>query len=99
MNGGGAVQGVEGPGLRQSARSIGVGLKVQFCHPRSQLGPLRSISSRPEDSFIPDPEVIKRWGKRAPCLSGYFVLGQSDSSGSGTEDCTRARGPHFLVSR
>ena len=45
--------GVEGPRLMQSARSIGVGLKVQFCHPRSQVvrqEPLRSLSSfsRPE---------------------------------------------------
>nr|XP_014338422.1 PREDICTED: zinc finger protein 2-like [Bos mutus] len=55
--------------------------------------------SVPEDSFTPDPEVIKRWGKRALYLSGYFVLGQGQSSGSETEVCTRAQGPLFLVSR
>ena len=43
-----------GPRLIQSAWSIGAGVKVQFCHPRSQVvqqGPLKSLSSfsRPED--------------------------------------------------
>ena len=43
-----------GPGLIQSALSIGAGLKVKFCHPQSQVveqGPLKSLSSfsRPED--------------------------------------------------
>ena len=47
--------GVEGPGLMHSAWCIGVGLKVQFCCPRSQVvqqGPLKSLYffSRPDVS-------------------------------------------------
>ena len=43
-----------------------------------QQGPLRSLSSfsRPEDSFILDPEIIKKDGEKGvPYLSGYFLLG------------------------
>ena len=31
-------------------------------------------------------------GKRAPYLSGYFLLDRGDGSGSGPEDCHRAQG-------
>ena len=78
-----------------------------------QQGPLRSLSSfsrpkafdvfiffsRPEDSFIPDCEIIKKMGKKGLYLSGYFLLGRGDSSGSGMKDCPRAQGPLFLVLR
>ena len=41
-------------------------------------GPLKPLFSflGPKDSFIPDPEIIKnkKMGKRAPYLSGYFLL-------------------------
>ena len=35
-------------------------------------------------------------GKRAPYLSGYFLLDRGDGSGSGTEDCPRAQGLFLL---
>ena len=41
-----------------------------------QQGPLRLLFSflGPKGSFILDPEIIKKMGKRAPYLSGYFLL-------------------------
>ena len=50
----------------------------------------------PKDSFIPDPEIIKKMGKRAPYLSGYFLLDRGDDLGSGMEDHPRAQGLLFL---
>ena len=50
----------------------------------------------PKDSFIPDPEIIKKMGKRAPYLSGYFLLDRGDDFGSGMEDHPRAEGLLFL---
>ena len=35
-------------------------------------------------------------GKRAPYLSGYFLLDRGYGSGSGTEDCPRAQGLFLL---
>ena len=67
-----------------------------------QQGPLKLLFSflGPKDSFIPDPEIIKKkkMGKRAQYLSGYFLLDRGDGSGSGTEDCPRAQGLLFLRS-
>ena len=50
----------------------------------------------PKDSFIPDPEIIKKMGKRAPYLSGYFLLDRDDEFESGMEDRTRDQGLLFL---
>ena len=64
-----------------------------------QQGPLRLLLSflGPKDSFIPDPEIIKKkMGKRAPYLSGYFLLDRGDDFGSGMEDHPRAEGLLFL---
>ena len=63
-----------------------------------QQGPLRLLFSflGPKDSFIPDPEIIKKMGKRAPYLSGYFLLDRGDDFGSGMEDPPRAQGLLFL---
>ena len=59
-------------------------------------GPLKPLFSflGPKDSFIPDPEIIKnkKMGKRAPYLSGYFLLDRGNDLGSGMEDCLRAQG-------
>ena len=59
-----------------------------------QQGPLRLLFSflGPKDSFIPDPEIIKKMGKRAPYLSGYFLLDRGDDMGAGMEDRPRALG-------
>ena len=63
-------------------------------------GPLKPLFSflGPKDSFIPDPEIIKnkKMGKRAPYLSGYFLLDRGDDFGSGMEDPPRAQGLLFL---
>ena len=64
-----------------------------------QQGPLRLLLSFlcPKDSFIPDPEINKKkMGKRAPYLSGYFLLDRGDDFGSGMEDHPRAEGLLFL---
>ena len=53
---GGPGLGVEGPRLMQSAWSFGVGRKVQFCHPQSQVvqqGPLRCYLP------FPGPRTLK----------------------------------------
>ena len=50
----------------------------------------------PKDSFIPDPEIIKKIGKMAPYLSGYFLLDSGDDFGFGMEDRLRAQGLLFL---
>ena len=50
----------------------------------------------PKDSFIPDPEIIKKMGKRVPYLSGYFLLDRGDDLGSGMEDHPRAQDLLFL---
>ena len=53
----------------------------------------------PKDSFIPDPEIIKKrkkMGKRTPYLSGYFLLDRGDCFGSGMEDRPWAQGLLFL---
>ena len=57
-------------------------------------GPLKLLFSflGPKDSFIPDPEIIKKMGKRAPYLSGYFLLDRGDDFGSGMKDRPRALG-------
>ena len=57
-----------------------------------QQGSLRLLFSflGPKDSFIPDPEIIKKMGKRAPYLSDYFLLDKGDDFGSGMEDHPRA---------
>ena len=60
-----------------------------------QQGPLRLLFSfpGPKDSFIPDPEIIKKrkkMGKRTPYLSGYFLLDRDDDFESGMEDRPRA---------
>ena len=63
-------------------------------------GPLKPLFSflGPKDSFIPDPEIIKnkKMGKRAPYLSGYFLLDRGDNFRSGMEDFPRAQGLLFL---
>ena len=65
-----------------------------------QQGSLRLLFSflGPKDSFIPDPEIIKKkkMGKRAQYLSGYFLLDRGDDFGSGMEDHPRAKGLLFL---
>ena len=63
-----------------------------------QQGPLRLLFSflGPKDSFIPDPEIIKKMGKRALNLFGYFLLDRGDDFVSGMEDCPRAQGLLFL---
>ena len=49
-----------------------------------QQGPLKLLFSflGPKDSFIPDPEIIKKMGKRAPYLSGYFLLNAAAAAAS-----------------
>ena len=49
----------------------------------------------PKDSFIPDPEIIKKMGKRALNLFGYFLLDRGSNLGSGMEG-PRAQGLLFL---
>ena len=63
-----------------------------------QQGPLRLLFSflGPKGSFILDPEIIKKMEKRAPYLSGYFLLDRGDDFGSGMEDPPRAQGLLFL---
>ena len=66
-----------------------------------QQGPLKLLFSflGPKDSFIPDPEIIKKKkkkGKKGPYLSGYFLLDRDDDFGSGMEDHPRAQGLLFL---
>ena len=66
-----------------------------------QQGPLRLLFYflGPKDSFIPDPEIIKKrkkMGKRTPYLSDYFLLDRGDCFGSGMEDRTRHQGLLFL---
>ena len=68
-----------------------------------QQGPLKLLFSflGPKDSFIPDPEIIKKkkkkkMGKRVPDLSGYFLLDRGNDFGSGMEDRPRAQGLLFL---
>ena len=64
-----------------------------------QQGPLKLLFSflGPKDAFIPDAEIIKKkikkkMGKRAPYLSGYFLLDRGNDLVSGMEDCLRAQG-------
>ena len=61
-------------------------------------GPLKLLFSflGPKDSFIPDPEIIKKMGKRALNLFGYFLLDRGNDLGSGMEDHPRAQGLLFL---
>ena len=66
-----------------------------------QQGPLRLLFYflGPKDSFIPDPEIIKKrkkMGKRTPYLSGYFLLDRGNDVESGMEDRLRAKGLLFL---
>ena len=65
-----------------------------------QQGPLKLLFSflGPKDSFIPDPEIIKKkkMGKRAQYLSGYFLLDRGVDFGAGMEDRPRAQGLLFL---
>ena len=63
-----------------------------------QQGPLKLLFSvvGPKDSFIPDPEIIKKMGQRVPYLSGYFLLDRGDDLGSGMEDHPRAQALLFL---
>ena len=80
-------------------------MELKLCFVFSEVrcfskGPLRLLFSflGPKDSFIPDPEIIKM-GKRAPYLSGFYLLDRGDGFGSGMEDRPRAHSLLFLSLR